>query len=132
MACVRHEAWAENKRAKVPNLGTLLLTINREQGTLGMRVIAIKPLREFWEKWPDSEQQLRAWHREAQAADWSTPNDVKARYGKASILKDGRVVFDICGNKYRLVVRINYDFRIVYIRFIGTHKQYDAIDAETI
>lgn len=97
-----------------------------------MRVIAIKPLREFWEKWPDSEQQLKAWHREAKAADWSTPNDVKAQYGKASILKDGRVVFDICGNRYRLVVRINYDFRIVYIRFIGTHKQYDAIDAETI
>jgi mRNA interferase HigB len=132
MACVRHGAWAENKRAKVPSLGTLLLTIKREQDTLGMRVIAKKALRKFWEVRPDSEQQLKAWHREAKAADWSTPNDVKAQYGKASILQDGRVVFNICGNKYRLVVRINYDFGIIYIRFIGTHKKYDAIDAETI
>ena len=65
-------------------------------------------------------------------ADWATPATVKAQFGTASILKDGRVVFNLGGNKYRLVVWINYPYRVVYVRFIGTHKQYDAIDAQTI
>lgn len=64
--------------------------------------------------------------------DWATPADVKASYGDASILKNGRVMFNIAGNKYRLVVRINYPFRVIYIRFIGTHDEYDRIEAETI
>jgi len=97
-----------------------------------MRVIAKRTLREFWERYPDSEQQLKAWHAEAEDAIWRTPADVKGRYGTASILRDRRVVFNICGNKYRLIVKINYDFQIVYVRFVGTHTDYDLIDAETI
>ena len=97
-----------------------------------MRVIAKKRLREFWGRYPDSEQQLKAWYAEANDATWQTPAVVKAKYGKASILKDSRVVFNICGNKYRLVAKINYPHQVVYIRFVGTHEQYDAIDAETI
>ena len=69
---------------------------------------------------------------EAKDADWTTPTDVKAKYGNASILKGGRVVFNICGNKHRLIVRINYDYRTVYVRFVGTHKEYDQINAETV
>ncbi|GBE49085.1 hypothetical protein BMS3Bbin12_02278 [bacterium BMS3Bbin12] len=73
-----------------------------------------------------------AWYREAVKADWSSPNEVKQQFGNASILKDGRVIFNIAGNKYRLVVWINYPYKVLYIRFIGTHKQYDQIDAQTI
>lgn len=72
------------------------------------------------------------WYRHTLKADWKEPADVKADFGNASILKDGRVVFNIAGNKYRLAVWINYPYRIVYIRFFGTHKQYDEIDAQTI
>ena len=73
-----------------------------------------------------------SWHRHALHADWPTPAHVKSDFGNASILKDGRVVFNIAGNKYRLVVWINYQYRVVYIRYIGTHAQYDNIDAKTI
>lgn len=97
-----------------------------------MRVIAIKRLREYWQKEADSERALRAWYAEAEAADWKTPAEIKATYQNASILKNGRAVFNICGNKYRLVVRIRFDHSTVYIRFIGTHREYDAIDANTI
>ncbi len=97
-----------------------------------MRVIAKKILREFWEKYADSEQQLKTWHREASKAVWDSPSDIKAEYAKASILKGGRVVFNICGNKYRLIVDINYRRHWVFIRFIGTHKDYDNIDADKI
>ena len=97
-----------------------------------MRVIARKTLKEYWGKEPRTEQELKAWFAEAEAADWADPVAVKAKYGNASILKSGRVVFNICGNNFRLVVRINYEFRVIYIRFIGTHDEYDAIDANTI
>ena len=97
-----------------------------------MRVIAKKILREFWEKYADSEQQLKTWHREASKAVWDSPSDIKAEYAKASILKGGRVVINICGNKYRLIVDINYRRHWVFIRFIGTHKDYDNIDADKI
>lgn len=73
-----------------------------------------------------------AWYREAARADWATPSDVKRQFGNASVLKDGRVVFNIAGNKYRLVVWINYPYRVLYIRFIGTHRHYDQIDVQTI
>ena len=75
---------------------------------------------------------MLAWYRETLAADWSSPAAVKAQFRNASILRDGRVVFNLAGNKYRLVVWINYPYRVVYVRFIGTHRQYDAIDAQTI
>ena len=97
-----------------------------------MRVFAKKILREFWEKHNDSEQQLKTWYKEASKAKWLNPTDIKAEYTKASILKSGRVVFDICGNKYRLIVEINYERQWCFIRFIGTHSQYDKIDAEKI
>lgn len=97
-----------------------------------MRVIAKTALRSFWASHPDAEQPLRAWHGEAKRAAWKTPADVKAKYRSASILQGGRVVFNIGGNKYRLVVKISYPFQIVYIRFVGTHREYDRIHAETI
>jgi mRNA interferase HigB len=97
-----------------------------------MRIIAKKSLIEYWIAVPATKSELEAWHAETKSADWGTPAEVKAKYGNASILKDGRVVFNICGNKHRLVVWINYEFRAIYIRFLGTHKEYDKIDAQTI
>ena len=97
-----------------------------------MRIISKKALVDYWGKVPSAKSELEAWHAEAKAAVWVTPAEVKAKYGNASILKDGRVVFNICGNKHRLIVWINYDFQTVYIRFLGTHKEYDAINAQTI
>src|SRR3954451_2829149 len=100
-----------------------------------MRVIALSALKRFWEGkggHADAREPLLAWYREVAKADWSGPADVKRQFGKASILRDGRVVFDIAGNKYRLVVWINYHYRVIYIRFIGTHVQYDRIEAQTI
>lgn len=97
-----------------------------------MRIISRKTLRDFWEKESAARTALEAWYAEAKAAVWTSPVDVKARYGTASILKDGRVVFNVGANKYRLVVWINYSFFTVYIRFVGTHEQYDEIDAQTI
>ena len=97
-----------------------------------MRVVAKKTLRKFWERFPDAEDALKTWFAEAEGATWSTPGEIKAQYRSASILKDSRVVFNICGNKYRLVVKINYKIGIVLIRFIGTHREYDAINAEEV
>jgi mRNA interferase HigB len=100
-----------------------------------MRIIALSTLKAFWEENPvhaDAKEPLLSWYRHAVKADWTKPSDVKADFGNASILKDGRIVFNIAGNKYRLVVWINYPYRVVYIRFIGTHVQYDQIDAQTI
>lgn len=97
-----------------------------------MRVIAIKTLRDFWAVYPDSEQPLLAWYDEASKARWMQPADIKAHYAKASILKNRRVVFNIKGNDYRLIVAIAYKVGVVYIKFIGTHTQYDAVDAETV
>ncbi len=97
-----------------------------------MRVVAKKILREFWKKHSDSEHQLKTWYKEASKAIWTSPSDIKSEYSKASILKSGRAVFNICGNKYRLVVEINYKRSWVFIRFIGTHTDYDKIDANKI
>ena len=100
-----------------------------------MRVIALSTLRAFWEHSPehqDAKEPTLAWYRHVVKADWRSPAEVKGEFGTASILKDGRVVFNVAGNKYRLVVWINYPYRVVYVRFIGTHAQYDRIDAQTI
>ncbi len=97
-----------------------------------MRIIARGALRAFWEIFQDSEQPLKAWYREARTADWASPRDVKGLYRNASIIGDNRVVFNIAGNKYRLIVKFNYPYRIGYIRFIGTHAEYDSIDPEKI
>ena len=100
-----------------------------------MRIIALSILRAFWEDSPeylDAKEPTLAWYRHALNAHWSGPADVKLDFRNASILKDGRAVFNIAGNKYRLVVWINYAYRVVYIRFIGTHAQYDKINVQTI
>lgn len=100
-----------------------------------MRIIALSTLKRFWENNPekaDATEPLLAWYRHALKADWSSPAEIKRDLGSASILRDGRAVFNIAGNKYRLVVWINYDYRVIYIRYIGTHAQYDRIDAQTI
>ena len=97
-----------------------------------MRVIAVKTLRMFWAKHPDAEQPLLAWYDEASKATWQQPSDIKLHYASASILKNRRVVFNIKGNDYRLIVAVAYKVGVVYIKFIGTHRQYDAVDAETV
>ena len=97
-----------------------------------MRIIAKRTLREFWENHADSEEPLRIWYSQAEEADWKMPNDIKLDYASASILLDNRVVFNIKGNRYRLIVRINYDYGILWIRFIGTHAEYDKINAAKI
>lgn len=97
-----------------------------------MRVVAIKTLRNFWAKYSDAEQPLQAWYAEASKATWTQPADIKAQYRSASILKDKRVVFNIKGNDYRLVVALAYNTGVVFVKFIGTHGTYDAIDAATV
>ena len=99
-----------------------------------MRIIAFRTLREFWKKpeYADSETSLRSWYHDAKAADWKNSNDLKQQYKSASIVGEGRVVFNIKGNRYRLVVSIDYEFQIIFVRFIGTHYQYDKISAKTI
>jgi mRNA interferase HigB len=97
-----------------------------------MRVIAVKTLKEFWESVPSAEQALLAWYEEAEAAQWSSPNELKQQYRNASILTDKRVIFNIHGNSYRLIVDIEYRLKIVFIVWFGTHKQYDKIDAKKV
>jgi mRNA interferase HigB len=97
-----------------------------------LRVIAKKILREFWERHNDSEQQLKAWFQETSKAEWTTPNEIKVEYPSASIIGNDRIVFNIKGNSYRLIVKINFDYKIVWIRFIGTHSEYDKVNAKVI
>ena len=94
-----------------------------------MRIISKKVIREFWEKYPDSEQALKTWYREASRASWNNPSQVKRDFGRASFLGKNRVVFKIGGNKYRLIVEMEYKRKWIFIRFIGTHSHYDKIDA---
>jgi len=100
-----------------------------------MRVIALSTLKAFWEENPayrDAKDPALAWYRHTLKANWGSPAELKRDVRTASILKDGRAVFNIAGNKYRIVVWINYAYRVVYVRFIVTHAQYDRIDAQTI
>jgi len=99
-----------------------------------MRVIAFRTLREFWEntKYADSELSLRSWYHDVKNTEWNNSHELKQQYRNASIVGEGRVVFNIKGNTYRLVVLIDYEFKVIFIRFIGTHKQYDKIDSKTI
>jgi len=100
--------------------------------TFILRVIAKKVLRDFWIRHSDCEQQLKSWYREAAKSEWKNTNEIKKDYPMASILKDNRVVFNIKGNNYRLVVKINFHYQMMWIRFVGTHKEYDIIDANKI
>jgi mRNA interferase HigB len=97
-----------------------------------MRIISRKALREFWERYPDAEQALQAWYHDTRRASWKTPADIRNTYRNASIVGNNRVVFNIRGNQYRLIVAVQYQHGIVYIRFVGTHQEYDAVDAAAI
>src|SRR5574337_2070531 len=97
-----------------------------------MRIISLSHLQSFWEKNPDAEQHLKSWVDEAKKATWNQPADIKDQYRSASILKNRRAVFNIKGNDYRLVVSVAYHYQAVDVKFIGTHAEYDAIDAETV
>ena len=97
-----------------------------------MHIVAVKFLRVFWENHPDAEQSLKSWVDEAKKTTWTQPAEIKEQYRSASILKNRRVVFNIKGNDYRLVVSVAYHYQAVYVKFVGTHKEYDAIDAETV
>ncbi len=97
-----------------------------------MRIISRRALREFWERHPDARAALQAWYADVKRAAWGGPADIKKVYRNASIIAHNRVVFNIRGNRYRLVVAISYGYGIVYIRFVGTHQEYERIDAVTI
>lgn len=97
-----------------------------------MRIISRRTLREFWEGHPESEQALQAWYHDARRAAWRSPRDIKRTYANASVIGRNRVVFNIKGNRYRLVVAINYGYQICYIRFVGTHEEHDQVDTEQV
>lgn len=97
-----------------------------------MRIIAKRVLREFWEIHNDAEMPLRTWFHDAERSRWMNTQHIKAVYRNASFVGDNRVVFNICGNKYRLIVKFEFKYGVGYVRFIGTHKQYDRIDARTV
>ena len=99
-----------------------------------MRIISISTIKDFWEnsKYKDSEQALRAWFFEVKKEDWKSSSDVKQKYRDASIIGNNRIIFNIKGNKYRLIVAVKYKLKIIFIRFIGTHSEYDKIDVKNI
>ena len=97
-----------------------------------MRIIKRRTLSDFWQHHRDAAEPLKSWYREVKAAAWQSPHDVKAMFRNASVVGDIRVVFNIAGNKVRLVVKFNYPYRVAYIRFIGTHAKYDEIDVEEV
>jgi mRNA interferase HigB len=97
-----------------------------------MRIIALGTLREFWQRYPNAETPLRSWYAAASRADWRSPADVKAAYRSASFIANNRIVFNIKGNDYRLVAAMHYNRGMMFIRFVGTHREYDKIDAAKI
>ena len=97
-----------------------------------MRIIAKRTLREYWESHPNAEEPLLSWYHTVRGEDWESPAMVKARFPKASIVGGNRVVFNIRGNDYRLIVEINYPYRTVYVRFVGTHAEYERLDAREV
>lgn len=97
-----------------------------------MNVVARRTLVEFWRRRPTAQGPLSAWFEIARAAEWRTPNDIKAQFNSADFVGDNRVIFDVGGNKYRIVVRVSYRFKQVLIKFVGTHAEYDRIDPETV
>jgi mRNA interferase HigB len=99
---------------------------------MSMRIISRKTLKEFWERHPDADQPLQAWYADLKASRWKSSSEIKSIYRNASFVGNNRVVFNIKGNTYRVVVAIQYQFGIVYIRFVGTYQEYDRIDAATV
>jgi len=96
-----------------------------------VRIVSLRPLRDFWEAHRRAEEPLRAWYQHASKASWKTPSDVRADYRSADFVGD-RVVFNIAGNHFRLVVYIAYGRGLIYVKFIGTHEQYDATDVRRV
>jgi len=96
------------------------------------RIFSRGTLRQFWEKYPETEQYLKTWYETAMNADWKSPNDVKTTYANVSVLKNQRLVFNIKGNSYRLIAKFNFEKQWIFIRFLGTHHEYDKINANTI
>ncbi len=117
---------------KVPKKRTFFTTFALKLKNLVERIFAKSTLRKYWEKHADSEQYLKTWYDTAMSSEWKSPNDVKNTYANASILKNSRVVFNIKGNSYRLVAKFNFNKQWIFIRFIGTHAEYDKIDANNI
>jgi len=109
-------------------LGTICIFVKM----ITVRIISKKTLRAFWERHKDAEQTLKSWHQETSQAKWKNPNAIKVLYPSASFIGNDRVVFNLRGNCYRLIVKINYDYQAVWIRFIGTHAEYDKINAAQI
>ncbi len=101
-------------------------------GFRALRIVKNSTLLKFLDEYPDAEEQLLAWRTEVRSAEWTKAADVKKKYGSASIITSERVAFNLCGNKYRIITRIKFKYGIVYIRFIGTHEEYDEKDAETV
>ncbi len=99
---------------------------------ISVRIISKRKITDFFNKHKETKSQLEAWYHETKNAEWKKPQEIKQKYASASIIGNNRIVFNIKGNKYRLVTEINYRMKIVYIRFIGTHKEYDKINAEEI
>jgi mRNA interferase HigB len=99
---------------------------------LSMRIISRKKLKEFWERHPEVRQPLQAWYDDTKRANWKNPSDIKIVYRNASFIGNDRIVFNLKGNSYRLVVVVRYEYGIVFIRFVGTHREYDRIDAGRI
>ena len=129
---MRERSLNRRARAECSLYGNLSLVYTTGKRYSTMRVIARRTLCRFSARHPDAETSLRAWFAEAKNAEWATPQSIKERYRSASFVGNDRVVFNICGDKYRLVVLVKYEFRTVYVRFIGTHAEYDKIDAEEI
>ncbi len=121
-----HRAWAGGL------VGDSLAVDAPEVYNAPMRIIALRTLRDFWEAHPDARQALQAWYHDTRNVTWRGPSGIKATYRNASILGSNRVVFNIKGNQYRLVVAVHYDREMVYIRFVGSHQEYDSIDAATV
>jgi mRNA interferase HigB len=142
LALTNNKYWEAGVSANVPCWPRLQPAFHKQKSKIaavpnwdytdGMRVIAVSTLRDFWQRYPDAEQPLKAWHEEATNATWTQPADIKVQYRSASVLKNRRVVFNIKGSDYRLIVAVAYKLQVVYVKFVGTHKEYDAVDAETI
>ena len=138
LTCLRARHLAPSIIATLPISGNLFdkqpILSHTGKKEIVMRIVSRATLKEFWEQssYSDSEQPLKAWYEEAKKADWSSPQDIKDKYRNASFVGNNRVVFNIHGNKYRLVVAVNYKFSMCYIRFVGSHQAYDKIDAATI
>ena len=99
---------------------------------MDMRIISRKALRVFWKEHPDARQSLQAWYADVKHANWKSPSHIKKVYRNASFVANDRVVFNIKGNKYRVIVAVQYKYRLVFIRFVGTHQEYDQVDAATV